>query len=171
LQCRRAGGDGSRAKFGLLAALLRSRVGHENSNLIEKNGEQKNRTIINMHSFLTVLFASPLFFDKHKRETVAAGQKYVCELRYHGSCDLPKNSNLIEKMVSKKTVKTSKLNRLSPFFFALPLCFNKREKATVAAGQKYVCELRYQGSRDGPKYNDLIEKMVSATTVKLQRGN
>ena len=36
LQCRRAGGDGSRAKFGLWAAISRSPVGHENSNLIEK---------------------------------------------------------------------------------------------------------------------------------------
>jgi hypothetical protein len=44
------------------------------------------------------------------------GQKCVCELRYLRTCDRPKNSNLIEKMVSKKSVKPSKPNRFSPFF-------------------------------------------------------
>jgi len=43
-----------------------------------------------------------------------AGQKSSCELRYPGSRDGPENWNLIEKMVSKQTVKASKQNEISP---------------------------------------------------------
>jgi hypothetical protein len=42
--------------------------------------------------------------------------------------------------------------------FASPLCFNKRNQVVAAAGQKSVCELRYQRSRVRPKNRNLIEK-------------
>ena len=45
-----------------------------------------------------------------------AGQKSVCELRYHRSRVHPKNSNLIEKKVSRRTEESSKRNHFSPFF-------------------------------------------------------
>ncbi len=48
--------------------------------------------------------------------TVAAARNLVCELRYHGSRVGTENSNLIEKKVSRRTVKSSKRNGLSPFF-------------------------------------------------------
>jgi hypothetical protein len=52
----------------------------------------------------------------------AAGQKSVCGLRYRGSRVRTKNSNLIEKKVSRRTEKPSTRNRFSPFFFvAAPL--------------------------------------------------
>jgi hypothetical protein len=55
-------------------------------------------------------------FNKHDQAVVAAGQKSVCELRYHRSCACPKNSNLIEKKVSERILKLSKHNGFSPIF-------------------------------------------------------
>jgi hypothetical protein len=45
-----------------------------------------------------------------------AEQKTVCGLQYHRSRLRIKSSELIEKMVSKKTVTSSKLYVFSPFF-------------------------------------------------------
>jgi hypothetical protein len=46
----------------------------------------------------------------------AAGQKSVCGLRYRGSRVRTKNSNLIDKKVSRRIEKLSTRNRFSPFF-------------------------------------------------------
>ena len=62
-----------------------------------KKGEYKNCKIVKMQWFLTILFASLICFNQRKRAAMVAGQKYVCELRYHKSRVLPKNSNLIKK--------------------------------------------------------------------------
>jgi hypothetical protein len=92
----------------------------------------------------------------------AVGRKSVCGLQYHRSRVRIKNSNLIEKMVSKRTVKTPKPNHFLPFFFASPLFFNKLgQSAAAAARKKYVCGLRYHGLRVRPKNSNSIEKMVS----------
>jgi hypothetical protein len=87
----------------------------------------------------------------------AAGQKSVCGLRYRGSRVRTKNSNLIDKKVSRRIEKLSTRNRFLPFFPSLLLC-NKRERAAEAAGQELVCELRYHRSRVGPRNSTLIEK-------------
>jgi hypothetical protein len=121
--------------------------------------------------FLTILFTLTLCFNKRERATATAGRKNVCELRYPISRDRPKNSNLIEKMVSKRNEKSSKINQFSPFFFASPLCFNKREWAAAAAGQKHVCELRYPRSCDRPENSNSIEKMVSRSNGKSSKLN
>ena len=63
-------------------------------------------------------FSSLLCFNKCD-QAAAAGQKSVCELRYHQPRVRPQNSNLIEKKVSRRTEKSSKRNCFSPFF---PLC-------------------------------------------------
>ena len=68
-----------------------------------------------MQWFLTVLFASPLSYNKRGRAAVAAGQKSACGLRSHRSRVRPKNSNLIEKQVSIRTEKSPICNGFSPF--------------------------------------------------------
>ena len=55
-------------------------------------------------SFLAVLFASLLLFNKHEWAAAEAGRKSVCEQRYHGprvGCEI---SKLIEKLVSGSAV-------------------------------------------------------------------
>jgi len=94
-----------------------------------------------------------------------AEQKTVCGLQYHRSRVRIISSNLIEKMVSKKTVTPSKLYVFSPVFLLLPLCCNKRERMAATAGQKMVCVLQYHRSRVVIKSSELIEKMVSKKTV------
>ena len=69
-------------------------------------------------SFLTVLFASLLCFNRHEQVTAAAGRHLVCELRYHWLRIGTKKSNLIEKKVSRRTEKSSKPHRFSPFFLS-----------------------------------------------------
>jgi hypothetical protein len=64
----------------------------------------KNQKIIKSQSFLTVLFASLLVFNKLERAAAAVGRNSVCELRYHGPRVGPEGCNLIEKMVSVTTV-------------------------------------------------------------------
>jgi hypothetical protein len=59
-----------------------------------------------MQWFLTIVFVSPLCFNKLNQVAAAAGQKSVYELRYHRSRVRPKNSNLIEKKVSRRTVQS-----------------------------------------------------------------
>jgi hypothetical protein len=81
-----------------------------------KKGEQKNIKIVKTQWFLTILFVSPLCFNKRDRAAVAAGKKSICGLRYHRSHVRPKNSNLIEKKVSRRSEKSSKRNGFSPFF-------------------------------------------------------
>ena len=125
--------------------------------------------IVKTKTIRTILFAALLCDSKRKRTAVAAGQKSSCGLRYHGSRDSPKNSNLIEKKVSKKNVKSSKHKRFSPFFFVALLCGNKRERAPVAAGQKSVCGLWSHGSRDSHENSNLIEKKVSEKNQKLSK--
>ena len=71
----------------------------------------------------------------------------------------------------RRTEKSSKINRLSPFFFAWLLLCNERERAAAEAGRKSVCDKRYHGSGVRPKYNDFIKKIVSVRTVKSWRGN
>jgi hypothetical protein len=88
----------------------------------------------------------------------AAGQKSVRELRYCDSRVRTKNSNLIEKKVSRRTEKSSTRNCFSQFFLSSLLLCNKRERAAEAAGQKSVCELRYHRFRVGPGNSTLIEK-------------
>ena len=63
--------------------------------------------------FLTILFASPLCFNKRDRAAAVAGQKSVCGLRFHRPRVRPKNSNLIEKKVSRRTVITKKTKGLA----------------------------------------------------------
>ena len=75
-----------------------------------------NCKIVKKQWFLTVLFALLLCFNKCDWAAVAAGEKSVCELRYHRSQVRPKNSNSIEKKVSRRTEKSSKRNGISPFF-------------------------------------------------------
>jgi len=52
--------------------------------------------------YLTILFASPLCFNKRKRAVVATGRTLVCGLRYHWSRIRPKNGNWIEKKLVKE---------------------------------------------------------------------
>ena len=65
--------------------------------------------------FLTILFASPLSYNKHGPAAAAAGQKSACGLRPHRSWVCPKNSNLIEKQVSIRTEKLPICNGFSLF--------------------------------------------------------
>ena len=65
--------------------------------------------------FLTVLFASPLSYNKRGQAAAAAGQKSACGLRSHWSRVRPKNSNLIEKQVSLSAEKSPICNGFSPF--------------------------------------------------------
>ena len=60
-----------------------------------------NCKIINILSFLTVLFCVAALCKTRERAMAAAGQKSVCGLRYRGSRVHTKNSNLIEKKVSE----------------------------------------------------------------------
>jgi len=82
----------------------------KSSNLIEK---MVSKTL---WPFLTILFALPLCCNERKRVAATAEQKTVCGLQYPRSCVRIKSSELIEKMVSKKTVTSSKLYVFSPFF-------------------------------------------------------
>ena len=59
---------------------------------------------------------SPLCCNKRERASVVAGRKSVCGLWSHGSRDSPNNCDLIEKKVREKNLKSSKLERFSPFF-------------------------------------------------------
>jgi len=54
-------------------------------------------------SFLTVLFALLLLFNKHKWVVAEAGRKSVCEQRYHGLHVGREIRKLIEKLVSVKS--------------------------------------------------------------------
>jgi hypothetical protein len=58
----------------------------------------------------------PLCCNERERVAATAEQKTVCGLQYHRSRLRIKSSELIEKMVSKKTVTSSKLYVFSPFF-------------------------------------------------------
>jgi hypothetical protein len=109
-----------------------------------------NCKIVKTQCNLTIIFASLLRCNKRERKVVAAGQKSIGRLRYHGSRDSPENSKLIEKKVSEKDVKSSKHKRFSPCF-ASPLFYKQREWTEAASGQKSVCGLRYHGSRDSPE--------------------
>ena len=60
--------------------------------------------IVKKQLILTILFASPGFFNKPKQAAAATVLKSACDLRYHGSRYGPENSNLIEKKVSEQTV-------------------------------------------------------------------
>ena len=117
-----------------------------------------NCKIINILSFLTVLFCVAALCKYTRAGDGGGGSKSVCGLRYRGSRVRTKNSNLIEKKVSRRTGKSSTRNRFSPFFLSSLLLCNKRERAAEAAGQKSVCELRYHRSRVGPGNSTLIEK-------------
>jgi hypothetical protein len=66
--------------------------------------------------FLTVLFALPLCYYEREQVAATAEQKLVCGLQYPRSRVRIKSSKLIEKMVSKTTVTSSKLDVFSPFF-------------------------------------------------------
>ena len=72
--------------------------------------------------FLTVLFASPLSYNKRGRAAAAAGQKSACGPRSHQSQVCPKNSNLIEKQVSIRTEKSPICNGFSPFSLRCSEC-------------------------------------------------
>jgi hypothetical protein len=106
-------------------------------------------------------------FSQNEREWVAAmvAQKIVCGLHCHRSGMRIKSSKLIEKMVSKKSVTSSKLLCFLTVLFALPLCCNERERVAATAEQKTVCGLQYHRSRIRIKSSELIEKMVSKKSV------
>jgi hypothetical protein len=92
---------------------------------------------------LTVLFTSPLCFNKRKRAAAAAGQKSVCGQRYHGSRYGPKNSNLIEKKVSEQTVKLRRHDGFSPFFLRRPFvvmiaCERRRRRRKISLGARNI---------------------------------
>ena len=53
-----------------------------------------------VQSFLTILFASLIIFNKWEWEVTEAGQELVCEQRYHGWYVGREISQLIEKLVS-----------------------------------------------------------------------
>jgi hypothetical protein len=82
--------------------------------------------------FLSILFASPLCYNKPNSAAAAAGQKSVCGLRYHRSRVRPQISNFIEKKVSRRTEKSSKRNGFSPFFLCCCRFVNAREDKDVA---------------------------------------
>jgi hypothetical protein len=88
-----------------------------------------NCKFVKMQRFLTILFASPLCYNKRLRVAAAAEQKSACGLRSHRSRVRPKNSNLIEKKVSIRTVKWSKRNCFSPFFLR---CYEDVAKPLLA---------------------------------------
>ena len=132
---------------------------------MKKNGEKKNCNIFKTWCFLIVLFVLPLCCNECERVAATAEQKMVCGLQYHRSRVRIQSSKLIEKMASKKTVTPSKLGVFSPLFFVLPLCCNERERVAATAEQKTVCGLQYPRSRVSIKSSELIEKMVSKTTV------
>jgi hypothetical protein len=80
-----------------------------------KKDEWKNCEIIKARCFLTILFASPLCFNKcgwqwQRGEHWSVG----CYIIDHAFAS--QNGNLIEKNVSERTVKCSKQNGFSPFF-------------------------------------------------------
>jgi hypothetical protein len=58
----------------------------------------------------------PLCCNEHERVAATAEQKTVSGLHYHRSRVQIKRSDLIEKMVSKRTVTSSKLGVFSLFF-------------------------------------------------------
>jgi hypothetical protein len=81
-----------------------------------KKSEEKNCKIVKTQWFLTILFASLLYFNTLDWAAAVLGQKSLCELRYHRSWVCPKNSKLIEKKVSRRTKTSSKCNRFSTLF-------------------------------------------------------
>ena len=72
----------------------------------------------------------------------AAWQRLVCGLQYHVWRVGTENSNFIEKMVSRRTEKSSTLNAFHRTFHVAP-SINNSEQAAEAEGQKSVCGLRY----------------------------
>jgi len=58
----------------------------------------------------------PLCCNERERVAATAEQKTVCGIQYHRSRVQTKSSKSIEKMVSKRTVTSSKLGVFSPFF-------------------------------------------------------
>jgi hypothetical protein len=85
-----------------------------------------------MQQFLTVLFVLLLCYNKRGWAAVAAGEKSACELRYRRLRVQPKNSNLIENMVSVRTVKPSQCNCFSLFFLRCSEFVNAHTDKDVA---------------------------------------
>jgi hypothetical protein len=94
----------------------RSRVRIQSSKLIEKMASKKTVTPSKLGVFSPLFFVLPLCCNERERVAATAEQKTVCGLQYHRSHIRSKSSKLIEKMVSKRTVTSSKLAVFSPFF-------------------------------------------------------
>jgi hypothetical protein len=66
-----------------------SRVGPENCNLIERMVCRRSEKIVNTQSFLALLLALLLLFNKRERKAAAAGRKLVCGRRFHNRALAP----------------------------------------------------------------------------------
>ena len=85
-----------------------------------KNSERKNYKIKNMQWFLTILFVSPLFFNKLKRVTAAEGLNLACGKRYDRSRARPGKQQFNWKNGERKNYKIKKYAIVSHHSF---LCF------------------------------------------------
>ncbi len=117
----------------------RPRARNKSSKLIEKI-VRKNCNIIKTWCFLTVLFMLPLCWNERGWVAAMAAQKMVCGLQYHRAHVRNKSSKLIEKMASKKTVTSSKLDVFSPFF----LCCRSSEM-NASGWRQWWCKKRSVG--------------------------
>ena len=74
----------------------------------------------------------------------------------------PENNNLIEKMVSERTIKSKICNGFSPFFFVFLLFFNKHKQEAAVTGLNLACGRRWLISGLLGKQT-LIEKLSERT--------